>query len=843
VRPAVAFPVYETRLHYVGQSWLAVTTWGLLGTEGGNRVAEKDRLVLGISYSPSFEFPAGTRSDYLYGGSLYVGGIIGTDTLVSIAMNGESASRDEWNAYDTISESSTLRSSQYYDPSAKAEQQFHVKLYDTLVLNSIDEGDGRRHLPLHLEVSQTTYAWSDQFSRQFVILEYWIRNIGSRAVSKMAMGIYVDADVINRNQNVPDPFNDDISGFITEAPNLANSTFKDPMNMSWVGDNDGDPVAGTFPTFSPRGGVGIRILRAPLVQRFSFNWWLIGGTSAQDWGPVKAGARAPAGGQGLGAPQGDRNIYYVMTNGEIDYGQLEANVNHTSEGWRPKLNSGGCDVADGLDTRQVISCGPTVDPVFPGDSVAFVVAFVGGNPLHAAAGIEFDCTNPFHYINSLDYSALAFGASWSSWVYDNPGVDTDGDGYAGEFHVDSDGEPIYYTGDCGPPPGPGSVGIVYNPPNGDTIDCRDFGKPDAPACPELKIESQPSEIIIRWDGRFTETALDRGTNKIDFEGYKLFLSSINSEELYSLIAQWDVEDYFLVVYDPALRRWITQGDPYSPYELDSLFGVGFNPAVYDTPRLDDDCLKYPVYDPNGDSTFESCAYLSPAFQNRDNEYEVADGGMETNIIQRVGIDTVITNFGEMQIFGKYEAVIDNMNPSVGQYVSVSAFDYGSAKLNIQSLESKRGAPDCTEFAIPIYSADVVERDKLGVSVFPNPYKISFEGPKGKQTTYFDELFEAPEKKLVGGNLDEQDRRIWFINLPSKATIKIFTLDGDLVRQIDHIDPAVATSEGEKSPTTDYSSRAYWDLITRNTQAAVSGIYIYRVDSELGSQIGKLVIIK
>jgi hypothetical protein len=195
------------------------------------------------------------------------------------------------------------------------------------------------------------------------------------------------------------------------------------------------------------------------------------------------------------------------------------------------------------------------------------------------------------------------------------------------------------------------------------------------------------------------------------------------------------------------------------------------------------------------------------------------------------------------MFGKYEARLLNMNPSVGQYVSVTAFDYGSAKLNIQSLESKIGSPSCTEFAIPIYSADVVQRDKLGVSVFPNPYKISFEGSTGKQTTYFDEGFEAPEKKSVGGNLDEQDRRIWFVNLPSRATIRIFTLDGDLVRQIDHIDPAVVQEGDAKAPTTDYSSRAYWDLITRNTQAAVSGIYIYRVDSELGSQVGKLVIIK
>jgi hypothetical protein len=143
---------------------------------------------------------------------------------------------------------------------------------------------------------------------------------------------------------------------------------------------------------------------------------------------------------------------------------------------------------------------------------------------------------------------------------------------------------------------------------------------------------------------------------------------------------------------------------------------------------------------------------------------------------------------------------------------------------------------------------------LNVSVFPNPYKISFEGPSGKQTTYFDEGFEAPQKKAVGGSLDEQDRRIWFINLPPDATIKIFTLDGDLVREINHCDAEfLPTGSPGQEPicdesdalTTDYSSRAYWDLITRNTQAAVSGIYIWRVDSQTSgrSQVGKLVVIK
>lgn len=231
-KPAVAFPVYESRLHYAGQVWLAITTWGLLGTEGNNRVNPKDLEVLGISYSPSFEFPAGTRNDYLYGGGIWVGGIVGADTLVSIPITGVSAPVDEWNAFDTVSESSTLRSSPYFSLKAKGEQEYFVRICDTLVQNSVDELDGRRHIPLNLEISQTSFAWSDQFSRQFVIIQYWLRNFGTRPIDKMTFGIYMDADVLNDNGNAPNPAQDDVSGFLTSAPNLALPDLKDPINVA-----------------------------------------------------------------------------------------------------------------------------------------------------------------------------------------------------------------------------------------------------------------------------------------------------------------------------------------------------------------------------------------------------------------------------------------------------------------------------------------------------------------------------------------------------------------------------------------------------------------------------------
>lgn len=839
-----ASPVYTTRLHYAGQVWAAVTNWGMLGVEWSNRVSFKDRDALQIDYSPSFEFPGGSRNDYIYAGGLWIGGIIGTDTLVSLSVDEVSRSAaNEFTSFDTIMESSTLRASPYHDPYAYAEQQYYARYADTVIVGLSDDLDGRRHRPLNVEVSQTSYAWSDDYSSQFIIVENWIRNIGQSPIDKMVFGVFIDADVYNKNRgSIGNGWQDDVSGFLTTAPNLVASEFRDELNVAWVADNDGDPLAGIFPSTSARGMVGIRILHAPPVEQLSFNWWLTGGSTAQNWGPVKAGARTPATTGGLGAPEGDRNRYYVMGNGEIDYGQLYAMLDFTNQGWRPPPRSGGCDIANGLDTRQVISVGPMCLPLQPQDSVPFVYALCAGDYAHTDPDREFECLAPQDFVAGMNSSDLAYAASWASWIYDTPGLDSDGDGYRGEYHLancDSFNffgigfgcDTVYYTGDLGPPPGPDDDCIDYG-------GAADRAGPAAPPCPvagqDMTIETQPEVIIVRWSGRNTETMRDPLSKRLDFEGYRLYLARTNRADRYSIIASWDIEDYNRFVYN---RRppgqWERVGDPLKIEELRELYGDDFDPALYDKPSLET-CLRDTVPDNRGYPR-ERCSYFVPQESNRGNQYEENER-IVANIIQRVG-DSVYYGRLDTIPYGIYEARITHLNPSTSVYVSVTAFDRGDISLGVSPLESPPGS--CNEFAIPISSADVVERQGLRVGVFPNPYKARFEGYDGRMTSYYQQGFEAPQKDPSVDEFEEQDRRIWFINLPSEATIRIYTLDGDLVRTIEHKWPR---PEGSAF-LSDYSSRVGWDLISRNTQAVTSGIYLYRVDSPVGSQVGKIVIIK
>ncbi len=73
-----------------------------------------------------------------------------------------------------------------------------------------------------------------------------------------------------------------------------------------------------------------------------------------------------------------------------------------------------------------------------------------------------------------------------------------------------------------------------------------------------------------------------------------------------------------------------------------------------------------------------------------------------------------------------------------------------------------------------------------------------------------------------------NRRLKFTNLPTDATVRIFTLAGDLVNTIPRNNPANSFEE--------------WDLETREGIPVASGVYIYVVESpRYGTKIGKVAV--
>ena len=92
-------------------------------------------------------------------------------------------------------------------------------------------------------------------------------------------------------------------------------------------------------------------------------------------------------------------------------------------------------------------------------------------------------------------------------------------------------------------------------------------------------------------------------------------------------------------------------------------------------------------------------------------------------------------------------------------------------------------------------------------------------------------------RLLGSG---EQYRIEFVNIPSKCSIKIYTLMGEVVKEIQHDDGSGSAAWG---------SVAKLDYMLNNWMLAVSpGIYIFRIENQVSGHagedyIGKFAIIK
>jgi hypothetical protein len=291
---------------------------------------------------------------------------------------------------------------------------------------------------------------------------------------------------------------------------------------------------------------------------------------------------------------------------------------------------------------------------------------------------------------------------------------------------------------------------------------------------------------------------------MDFEGYRVYYGEDNRQSDYVLLASYDHDNYNLYSFDAEMRRWNLSETPLSLDSLEKLFGIGFDPMLCTRPEQS--------YFHNG-----LAYYFTPQGWNQDNLSNPL--GIHRVYPNADPDDPFDTTFEGHNRYYEYEYIIDNLQPSKPYYVSVTAFDYGSRRVALSSLES---SPNLNAVqAYPLPSADAVEEKGLDVKVYPNPYRID--------GGYARAGYENRDRTKSA----ERSRSIHFFNLPHICTIRIFTIDGDLVKEIDHYQPG-------GDPTAQHER---WNLISRNTQAVVTGIYLYHVSSEMGEQLGKMVIIK
>ncbi len=498
---------------------------------------------------------------------------------------------------------------------------------------------------------------------------------------------------------------------------------------------------------------------------------------------------------------------YILQNHEFDYDQLYASLDFSDEGWLPPPPADlASNIADGFDTRYLFSFGPF--NIEPGDSLLITIAYVAGDNFHVKPEDfknNFNAANPDLFYSKLDFTDLAVNSTWAAWMYDNPGVDTDGNGDSGKYRIKTDtiingvdtqyvDRKVYYEGDGVP----------------------DFKGPPPPPAPPIRYSAIPGQVTLYWNGLETENYLDDFSQKKDFEGYRVYMGTDVKLDAFALLTSNDLLDYNRYEWNAGNQSWQLRDTPFSPQQLKDLYGENFNPLDYpeSNPYVDSHGMKFYFDKVDWNQYFTDPRGIKKIYQA-----EIDAGTVTADTGQLEYPQNYVTIDGETyHKYYEYEYTIEGLRPSQFEYFAVTAFDFGNPENSLEPLESSPLSNYVKVY--PIYSADQVEENNVEVSVYPNPYR--------SDAGYATSGYENPD-----GDGVDRERRIHFINLPEKCTIKIWTLDGDLVRQINHPDPILSET----------NSSVYWDLITRNTQAAVSGIYIYSIESDKGSQLGKIVIIK
>lgn len=207
------------------------------------------------------------------------------------------------------------------------------------------------------------------------------------------------------------------------------------------------------------------------------------------------------------------------------------------------------------------------------------------------------------------------------------------------------------------------------------------------------------------------------------------------------------------------------------------------------------------------------------------EWDIPDNDVGFNTgFDEIRLDEAVT-FPDDDIEYWYRYEVDGMLSGWQYQFSVTAFDRGDE--GVESLESSLIANAVRVFpGTPVNEEFENEGRKVGV--YPNPYRVNAAWDGGTPFT----------------------RKINFYNLPARAEIRVYTLAGEIVAQLDH---NASTYVGSTRWYNDFSDdnriqpggEHSWDLLSAANQNLTSGLYLFSVkDLDSGAtQTGKFAIIK
>lgn len=445
----VGVPNIQTKSMTNGNLWLTFSNFGLLGNAGKWNTEQYSCM-----------FPGNSGIEYLYQGALWIGAIVGNDTLCTVGIDGWLQEKEMYPGVDpddSIIERSVIPSSPIFDTNAIAGLDFISVYSDTYTDQWQCPNLGNFHQSLGLEITQKSYSvfLSDSssnastqpfFHEDYIIVDFIIKNIGQNILKEVYIGLYIDGDCGPTGELYEqNKCQDDVCGFI---PNIRTqyggnpNNPKDSVNIAWIAESRLTGFVGNCLGIETPDVTGIMVLRTPNPNcRTSFNWWF-GNQNDQtlDWGPTfpnnpfdillneinsqLAPGDLQAGTPSYDDPRADIMKWLYLANGSYDPDQID-------------IQCAGRDTLIN-DTRYLISFGPiflskrngipVIDSSFyPGDSVILSIAYIGGEDFQTNNDLPLWSNHPFVPPGDtvIPYDTLSNGNivpdysySWSAVRYD-----------------------------------------------------------------------------------------------------------------------------------------------------------------------------------------------------------------------------------------------------------------------------------------------------------------------------------------------------------------------------------------------------------------------------------------
>jgi len=745
------------------------------------------------------------------------------------------------------------------DGAPVSEQDFIGYYYDYCPFGTPGDRDyggsrgSSKHFPLNVRVRQMSYQWSYEYIKNLVYVEFDITNMNNVYMDTLfdcAMGIYMDCDC--GPQVVSEKAEDDVSGYVKGSG----------YEFAYTRDADGDGGLTT-------GYVGARVC-TPDPEQLQFHcWYWKVGNGPKDTDPLNLNY----------APKKTANEkYWLLTGRNPDETKFDP--------LRPEqIDQMEFEETVPKDTRFLFAfygdqngvTAPTENSwnLAPGRTMKIVVAVFPGDNLEDLKSTATFAKMIYGQAQTLNTVVLP-----DTFPHYSPPEPPDipklfaemtNDGSRIELYWDNRSEFSYDTMTVS------SSVIGWQDPNSpflipgidsdrNSVDWSNF--PD---------EFKPNPNNYNMNARvnpFTGYRL-----RHDFQGYTTWgRSGSGSQEDWVMQERWDkidtpqdLLDYnvnigteYYINYGgylgidkglPNKNQWT--GDITKFYRYDETYQF----VPYEN---GDDFYGWPIYNPEVEWSLElqqqaaqievDYADLPPSivknlkarlFKHPEIRDDIFDAIYDPKMIPLPGFGGQVyipTNPNDQSQWEKltelkkqrlarryYHSAILYPPKGIEYYIAVTTFDRGIPLNHISSLESGRDKDANMKVFFP---GTVAKSDMNNIYVVPNPYigKSKFDGRR-----------EKDEK-------GDKSRRIWFVNLPERCKIKIYTLAGDLVDEIDHdgsyqadiLTVSKATTHGLTA-----SGMHDWDLLSKHNQIIAPGVYLYSVENKADNKIkvGKFVIIK